>query len=327
MASRRSAPASYRAAQLQARRLENALLRDVVAQVQRAVRKTAERIANLLARLPDSTPAARVAALQQSVAVARRLEAQLRAELERAIASGRAASFDRILGAWQDASARAAAAVGIPNAALGAVLVPRATMLAAFERVGGARLFRTLTEAAARDGFARVNDVIRRAIAEGQSFDKLAKDMRAFVRGAEGGDVASAFRTARYNATRIGYSEIHNARQEAEVGHFSADPLVRAVGWRLAPDRGTLRQPDICDALASNDFYGLGAGVYPVDAVPPTPHPFDRCELVPIVRPVSQMNRPKPRPPLSVPAELQGVGGIGAAGRARLARDLSQLLR
>jgi hypothetical protein len=48
--------------------------------------------------------------------------------------------------------------------------------------------------------------------------------------------------------------------------------------------------------LAENDFYGLGPGVYPVHAVPLPPHPFDRCERVPITRPLERANDPKPAP-------------------------------
>lgn len=282
MADRRTAPLPYRQAQRAAREIERRLLREVGANIDRALRQAADRLTNLLVRLPDGAPEVRRAALERSLDIIQRQRQELATKVLRATQEGREASFRDVLATWQDATAAAAKAVGIPNATLGAVLVPRVTQLAAFEATGGARLFRTLVARAADDGFQRVNDLIRGAIAEGKSFDSLAKALRPFVRGAvEGGagdaaDLAAAFRTVRFNATRIAYSEIHNARAEAEVQHFVADPLVRAVAWRLSPDRGTLRGPDACDTLAETDFYGLGAGVYPVTSVPLPPHPFDR---------------------------------------------------
>jgi len=299
---RRSAPKPYRQAQLEARSVERRLLREAGAAIDRALRQAAERLAALLRTLPDTTPEVRRIALEHSIHVIQQQRQALATKLLFAAQDARNASFDDVLAVWQDATAEAAHALDIPNATLGAVQIPRVTQLAAFEATGGARLFRSLVARAAADGYAAINDRIRAAIAEGESFDSLAKALRPFVQGAVGGgagdatDIAAALRTVRFNATRIAYSELHNARAEAEVQHFAADPLVRAVAWRLSPDRGTLHGPDECDILAESDFFGLGAGVYPVDNVPLPPHPFDRCERVPIVRPLSQIDDPKPDP-------------------------------
>lgn len=288
---------------MEARDIERRLLREVGVEIDRALRQSAERLAALLRQLPDGTPEVRRLALERSLHILQQQRQELATKLLRAARDGREASFQDILATWQDATAEAAKSVGIPNATLGAVQIPRLTQLASFEATGGARLFRTLVARAAADGFAAVNDLIRAAIAEGKSFDSLATALRPFVQGRVGGgagdatDLAAAFRTTRFQATRIAYSELHNARAEAEVQHFAADPLVRAVAWRLSPDRGTLRGPDECDVLAETDFFGLGAGVYPVNNVPLPPHPFDRCERVPIVRPISQIDLPKPTPP------------------------------
>jgi hypothetical protein len=64
----------------------------------------------------------------------------------------------------------------------------------------------------------------------------------------------------------------------------------------LSPFRGALDGPDVCDALAINDFYGLGPGVYPITAVPPPSHPFCRCERVPLLRAPELAVEPKPDP-------------------------------
>lgn len=275
-------------AQRQARAVERDLLRRVGKVIDDALARAIRDLTALLNRLPGSTPDVRLAALQRSVSVLVQSRNRLIQQIERAAVAGRRTSFADVLAVWEEAAKQAAKTVGLPNAALGAVLTPRVTMLAAYENVGGAKLFRTLIARAADDGYRAINDAIRSGILEGKSFDTLARELRPFVQG--------TFATVRFNATRIAYSEIHNARAEAEVQHFAADPLVQAVAWRLAPDRGTNRGPDACDALAENDFYGLGAGVYPVDSVPLPPHPFDRCERVPITRSVDKATDPKPSP-------------------------------
>lgn len=279
MASRRSAPVSYRLAQRQARAIERELLGRVAGQIDRALLQATQRIEALLLRLPGGTPEARLRALRASADVFRFQRQRLVQQMERALAAGRRTSYADVIAAWQDAAKRAAKTVGLPQAALGAVLTPRTTLLAVYENVGGARLFRTLLARSAADGFRAVDDILRAGILEGKSFEKLARELRPFVKGAvkggAGGAVsaASAFRTVRFNALRISYSEIHNARAEAEVQHFSEDPLIESIAWRLSPDRGSNRGPDICDEYATADAHGLGPGIFPVNAVPPPPHP------------------------------------------------------
>lgn len=99
-----------------------------------------------------------------------------------------------------------------------------------------------------------------------------------------------------HNARRIAFSEPHNARAEAEIGHMRTDPFVEAVRWTLSPVRSTVgwAAPDECDYLAVNNVWGLGPGIYPVDRVPPPPHPWDRCEKMPVLRPPARMEHPKP---------------------------------
>ncbi len=46
------------------------------------------------------------------------------------------------------------------------------------------------------------------------------------------------------------------------------------------------------DAYAISDRYNLGAGVYPFDGVPTSPHPFDRCERIPVTRQVPSEEKP-----------------------------------
>jgi hypothetical protein len=332
MRERRSTPPPYRDAQVEARGITRDLLRYVGDGIDAALRRAVTELEALLNRLPDGTPDQRYAALKQSIHIIQAQQLRFRLALQRVTEEGRDSSFADVLDAWQAATDEAAKAVDVPDATLGSVLIPRTTMLAAYEGVGGAQNFRTLLTSAATDGYRRIDDVIRAAILKGQTFDALAKDLRQFVRGGDdgGGDLGQAFRTVRFNALRIGYSEIHNARAEAEVQHFALDPLVRAVAWRLSPDRGTLVGPDICDVLAVNNFYGLGAGIYPVTAVPFPPHPFDRCERVPIVRDISEIDEPKPNPGLEWPnhgLKVPRRNALSQGALGRLAEGTESLLR
>lgn len=336
MASRRRAPGSYRAAQRAARSVERDLLRRVGAQMDQALERAVQDLIVRLKLLPDYAPAARLQALQRSVEIFQAQRNRLIEALERATVAGRRTSFKDVIAVWQEAAKMAAKTVGLPNAALGAVLSPRTTLLAAYENVGGARLFRTLLTRAAQDGYRAVNDALRSGILEGKSFEVLARELRPFVQGAvEGGaggsaTVAAAFRTVRFNATRIAASEIHNARAEAEVQHFAADPLIEAVAWHLSPDRGTLRRPDACDVFAQEDLHGLGPGIFPVDRVPEPVHPFDLCERVPITRSLARANDPKPSPPARIPADGVNVSRgdqLSDAAYTLIQRDVARLLR
>lgn len=87
---------------------------------------------------------------------------------------------------------------------------------------------------------------------------------------------------ARYYADRIAVTESVNAWSDSFFAKTYDDPLIIGYGWRLSS-----RHPvfDICDLHANADFYGMGAGNYPKDKVPPHPaHPFCGCNLVVIYK-------------------------------------------
>lgn len=52
-----------------------------------------------------------------------------------------------------------------------------------------------------------------------------------------------------------------------------------------------------CETLAYNDSYGLGAGVYPVDAVPSRPHIHCLCRLIPLIDKVVKEGAEANKPP------------------------------
>lgn len=82
---------------------------------------------------------------------------------------------------------------------------------------------------------------------------------------------------ARYNAERITRTESAKAYGQAQISKADADPDVQAVRWKLSSRHNVF---DICDFNANADVYGLGAGVYPINAVPGYPaHPHCGCLL------------------------------------------------
>lgn len=280
-----------------------------------------------------------------------------------AIQNGVDVTYDQVARIWSVAGEEAARVAGIDFASLGRIRAPALTTLAAFQQVGGAAHWRTLLRNHVGDAVGEANAILRGTILEGVGLREVSRRMRRYVEGVEGfedlfaevptmtGTVAKVdLRTVPpevrgqmgrmlFNADRIAASEIQNARHASAVEEFIRDPLVQAVRWRLSPVRSTSgwSPPDECDVLAGQDFYGLGAGVYPVTGVPGTPHPFDRCELEPV--PYDSLGkafhadgrpRKKPRPDPNVtpigldPSFLAGAGVsedkairiLGAAERA-----------
>lgn len=294
---------SYRRAQVAARNAELAIEARQAREIAAAMRHYGDELARGIARLPGGERGVR-----ESVALMRRSADRLEREIARLTGEGRTLGFEKIQEIWTKAGLDVARIEGVPEALLGAVRAPPVSLLGAYEAVGGANHWRTLIPRYVANAAEEANAIVRGALLQGVSPEQLARRLRPYVSGAEpfhkafkemeGVDLRQlkahdrqAARALNYNARRIAVSETHNARSEAEVQHFINDPLVRAVAWRLAPDRGSVEGGDECDVLATEDFYGLGPGIYPVDQVPITPHPFDRCERVPITQDEPSENR------------------------------------
>ncbi len=237
------------------------------------------------------------------------------ARIKDAVDESRDVMFSDSLDIWERAGSNVAKSVGI-----GRVRPAALTLAGAYANMGTVPYATALQFSAftAGEDLARI---MRLGLLEGAGADELARRIRGYATGSEPwkgsfelaktgtGEVfkldlrklpASERLGARkmvQNARRIAFSEVHNARAEAEVMTFLRDPLVRYVRWELSPDRGaSFSPPDECDVLATADYFGLGAGIYPADAVPAPPHPYDRCERVPVLRGVKQALEPKPSP-------------------------------
>lgn len=252
---------------------------------------------------------------------AREINEQAAQRLRQRLTSGtevaRNTLFEDTLDIWERSGLAAAESVGIDAAALGAVRPPPTTLLGAYESVGAAQNWRTLLRGHISDAATEANTIVRTSMQQGVGFEELERRMRRYVVGSEEFDDAfSKVKTTtgeftkidlreipqdarkaagqmRFNSRRIAWSEMRNARHEAEVQHMLRDPLIKGVKWRLSP---THDHTDSCDMLARANWYGLGPGVYPVNRVPPPPHPMDACENMSVGRDASKMGDPKPDP-------------------------------
>lgn len=303
-------PREYRDALRRARQLEGRLSLQQFRLWERHIDGYLSSLAEISVR-----PGAPVSRLEAALDAIRFQERRLREETLAEFARGRSLTADRTIALYEAANARMLERLGA-GTALGLRALPT-SLLTAYENIGGAGNWRTLLSRHMEDTVEEANAVMRAGIIEGIGPDELARRLRRYVKGSEGFeelfesqtiagveveklDLRGLSRAQRgaaakmvHNARRIAFSETHNVLSIAEVAHFTRDPLIKAVRWTLSPDRGT-GGPDECDVLASSDVYGLGSGVYPLDGVPPPPHPFDRCETIPLTRPTSEAQRPKP---------------------------------
>jgi len=303
----------YREAQLAARAAAGELSEDAVRRIRRTLKRHAEELAARIAALgPNddgfSLEASRRIILAQHEALGRALGAL--------VGESRVLSYETVIGLWRRAALELATLRDAPRALMGAVINPPLNLLGAYENLGRASAtWRTLLPAYVRRAREDVDAIISRALLTGSGPDAIAAPLRRYVMGqveferafghlpgfdptarSGPGKFSEEAHKLRHNASRIAFSEVYNARAEAETQSYMHDPFVECVWWRLAPDRGTQKEPDECDVLAMNDFFGLGPGRYPVRRVPLPPHPWDRCERKPVMRKPQDVGKPKPNP-------------------------------
>ncbi|MGQ9815609.1 MAG: hypothetical protein ACUVR3_10760 [Candidatus Roseilinea sp.] len=84
----------------------------------------------------------------------------------------------------------------------------------------------------------------------------------------------------RYFANRIAQTELARVQNRQRARELMADKEIEVVRYQMS---ATHPAPDICDALAHADRYGLGPGLYPKALAPMPPcHPWCRCTCVPV---------------------------------------------
>jgi hypothetical protein len=345
------ADSPYRTAQLRARRLQGRLERAAALEVQKALNSYARFLSDYLRTLPPSLD---TRALEGSLDATRAAARRLDAEMAAAVRSNRLTSFNGTLEAWRASQGVVAASRGVSAASLGAIRVAPVSLLGQYATLSGGTHWRTLIRINAIQAAQEANEILLAAAQEGVGPNELARRLRKYVQGSEtfqeaftdvptlSGDVAkidlrripvaqrNATRQMVNNSRRIAVSEVHNARAEAETQHMINDPFVAAVRWELSPNRttspdSTFVPPDECDFLATQDLFGLGPGVYPVDKVPPPPHPYDRCEKMPITRPTSKIGQSKPKG--SNPKKSDIDSAPGPAGTSGLTPAAEERMR
>lgn len=96
---------------------------------------------------------------------------------------------------------------------------------------------------------------------------------------------------------RIVVSETNNAFNEANRLAALRSPAVAYLKWRVSSRHFGLRSsPDICTIYLTQDFYGLGDGVYFIQSVPPLPHPNCGCGVDEVLSDPKDLFKPKPTP-------------------------------
>jgi hypothetical protein len=139
---------------------------------------------------------------------------------------------------------------------------------------------------------ATIQDIVRAGLAEGYDATRIAKALEGYVK--EGSKTLSSHypnMMARMNGRvpgNLSYESLRLARTEASrafndgtIAAAMENPAIVAIGFRLSRSHPV---PDICDSLATQNLFGLGAGNYPPEEAPSTQHPCCLCYLVPIGR-------------------------------------------
>lgn len=119
-----------------------------------------------------------------------------------------------------------------------------------------------------------INKIVSRGIIEGKSTYEIAKQIEKYVNP----DVAHPVMYGTngqidYNAQRLARTMTQHAYQEAFVEATKDNPFIEAYQWITS---GMSNVCALCIEREEADEYGLGAGIYPKDALP-LDHPNGNC--------------------------------------------------
>jgi hypothetical protein len=184
-----------------------------------------------------------------------------------------------------------------------------------------------------RDSVAAVDRILKRAALRGAGTQQVARELRLHILGADAfpdrllldrrrigyaairemgyeptpENLAAVRKDAGKVAARaqlIARAEPMNAEQEAQVQAAIESPVIEAIQW----ERSGRGEPcPLCDALAQQDWYGLGPGRYDPRRVPPRPHPRCICRMRSVLRPARDFGKPRG----SVPRRRVSMDEIG----------------
>lgn len=149
-----------------------------------------------------------------------------------------------------------------------------------------------------------IAEVIQQGVAQQMDAITLARQLEAYVNPDAAQPVSwhtlypdiPFDREIDYNALRLARTSLNHAHWAAGKAAAKKNPLCKGMKWNLSNSHHERQvEPngeDVCDAYARHDE-GLGAGVYPIDALP-MPHPQCLCyqtEAVPTLEDVADLLR------------------------------------
>ena len=148
----------------------------------------------------------------------------------------------------------------------------------------------------------RLSQIVSHGTAQGKGAYDIAKDLESYVSPTEAKQARTivSWREAReidvqmgrasrvgekirdvyypgrvdYNALRLARTMVSHAYQQSFENMNRNDPFVIGYRWLISNFHG--RVCDVCRGRAENDSYGLGAGIFPKDALP-LDHPNGMC--------------------------------------------------
>lgn len=119
-----------------------------------------------------------------------------------------------------------------------------------------------------------INKIVSRGILKGQSTYEIAKQLERYVNPNVLHPVMTGvYGEVDYNAQRLARTMVQHAYQEAFVASTIDNPFIEAYQWITS---GMSNVCAVCIEREEADEYGLGAGIYPKDALP-LDHPNGNC--------------------------------------------------
>lgn len=148
-----------------------------------------------------------------------------------------------------------------------------------------------------------ISKTVAEGVFKGTSHTELMKELEPFLK-MEDGEFKAFQRTwnethddvwkadwktrgrLKYNLQRLSRTEINNAHREGQVYSARNSPWVKGLKWNLSASHP---KPDICDQWATQNKFGMGPGIYPVDDVP-LDHPNGLCYITNVLISQEEIN-------------------------------------
>ena len=127
-----------------------------------------------------------------------------------------------------------------------------------------------------------INQIVAKGLAENKSSYEIAKELEKYVNpnAAKPWDWGKVYpgsgKVIDYNAQRLARTLTNHAYQEAVIRSTKKNPFAKGVKWETTNSH--TGPCEVCRQRATQDHYGLGPGVFPVDKVP-LDHPNGKCTL------------------------------------------------